>query len=100
MRVLVIGSGGREHALVWKIAQSKLVNKIFSAPGNGGIESLAECLDIKADDIPGLLDFAVREKIDLTVVGPELALTKGIVDEFQKSNLKVFGPKRNVAKLE
>jgi phosphoribosylamine--glycine ligase len=100
MRVLVIGSGGREHALVWKIAQSKLVNKIFSVPGNGGIEGLAECLDIKADDIPGLLDFAVREKIDLTVVGPEIPLTEGIVDEFQKSNLKVFGPAKNVAKLE
>lgn len=100
MRILVIGSGGREHALVWKIAQSKLVNKIFCAPGNGGIESLAECLEIKADDTPRLLDFAVKEKIDLTVVGPEAPLAEGIVDEFQKSRLRIFGPTRNAARLE
>jgi phosphoribosylamine--glycine ligase len=100
MRILVIGSGGREHTLVWKIAQSKLVDKIFCAPGNGGIERLAECIDIKAEDIPGLLDFALREKIDLTVVGPELPLAKGIVDEFVKSGLKIFGPTKKAARLE
>jgi phosphoribosylamine--glycine ligase len=100
MRVLVIGSGGREHALVWKIAQSKLVDKIFCAPGNGGIVRLAERVDIKADDISGLRDFALREKIDLTVIGPEAPLASGIVDEFQKYNLKAFGPTKKAARLE
>ncbi len=80
MRILIIGSGGREHALAWKIAQSKLVDKIFCAPGNGGISDLAECLNIKAEDISGLREFASREKIDLTVVGPEIPLSLGIVD--------------------
>lgn len=100
MRILVIGSGGREHALCWKIAQSPLVDKIFCAPGNGGIAQVAECLDIKADDIAGLLDFARREKIDLTVVGPEVALSLGIVDEFSKYRLKIFGPSKAAALLE
>jgi phosphoribosylamine--glycine ligase len=100
MKILVIGSGGREHALVWKIAQSKLCDKIFCAPGNGGISQIAECVDIKADDIPALLDFARRERIDLTVVGPEGPLAAGIVDEFQKSKLRVFGPVKKAAQLE
>jgi phosphoribosylamine--glycine ligase len=100
MKILVIGSGGREHALVWKIAQSKLSGKIFCAPGNGGISGLAECVDIKADDIPGLLGFAWKEKIDLTVVGPEVPLTMGIVDEFANHNLRVFGPSKAAARLE
>ena len=100
MRVLVIGSGGREHALAWKIAQSKLVDKIFCAPGNGGISKLAECIDIKAEDIPRLLDFAKKEKIDLAVVGPEASLSEGIVDEFRNYNLKIFGPDKKAARLE
>lgn len=100
MRILVIGSGGREHALVWKIAQSRLVDKIFCAPGNGGITGLAECLDIKADDLPRLLDFARREKIDLTVVGPEAPLALGIADEFTNYKLRIFGPNRLGAQLE
>jgi len=100
MRVLVIGSGGREHALVWKIAQSKLVDKIFCAPGNGGISKLAECVDIKAEDIPRLLDFAKKEKIDFTVVGPEAPLSDGIVDEFRNYKLKIFGPDKKAARLE
>lgn len=100
MRILVIGSGGREHALVWKIAQSKLVDKIFCAPGNGGISQLAECIDLKADDIFGLLEFARKEKIDLTVVGPENALALGIVDEFTQAGLKIFGPHKSAANLE
>lgn len=100
MKILVIGSGGREHALVWKIAQSPLVDKIFCAPGNGGISGLAECVDIKAEDIHGLLDFARREKIDLTVVGPEVPLTMGIADEFAHYGLQVFGPSKDAAKLE
>jgi len=100
MRILVVGSGGREHALVWKIAQSKLVDKVFCAPGNGGITELAECIDIKADDVFGLLEFARKEKIDLTVVGPEATLSLGIVDEFDKAGLKIFGPNKLAANLE
>ena len=100
MRILVVGSGGREHALAWKIAQSKLAEKIFCAPGNGGIAHLAECIDIKADDVFGLLEFARKEKIDLTVVGPEVALSLGIVDEFNKAGLKIFGPNKKAANLE
>jgi len=100
MRILVIGSGGREHALVWKIAQSKLVDKIFCASGNGGIAKIAECIDIKVDDISGLLKFAQKEKIDLTVVGPESPLSLGIVDEFKKQGLKIFGPQKTAARLE
>jgi len=100
MRVLVIGSGGREHALVWKIAQSKLADKIFCASGNGGISKIAECMDIKADDIPALLDFAKKEKMDLTVVGPEAPLSSGIVDEFNNNGLNIFGPDKKAARLE
>jgi phosphoribosylamine--glycine ligase len=100
MKILVIGSGGREHALVWKIAQSKLVDKLFCAPGNGGITQAAECIDIKAEDIPGILEFARKEKIDFTVVGPEIPLSRGIVDEFNQYKLPVFGPNKKAAKLE
>jgi phosphoribosylamine--glycine ligase len=100
MKVLVIGGGGREHALVWKIRQSPAVKKIFCAPGNGGTEDAAENVPIKADDLTGLLSFAKKEKIDLTVVGPELPLTLGIVDLFQKEGLPIFGPNREAARLE
>jgi phosphoribosylamine--glycine ligase len=100
MRILVVGSGGREHALVWKVAQSKLADKIFCAPGNAGIAQDAECLDIKAEDAARLLDFARREKIDLTVVGPEAPLAGGIVDEFIKAKLRIFGPQKRAAQLE
>ena len=100
MRILVVGSGGREHALVWKIAQSKLVDKIFCAPGNGGIAQIAECVEIQAEDIYGLLEFARKEKIDLTVVGPEKALALGIADEFTQAGLKIFGPSKLAANLE
>ncbi|MFH0826346.1 MAG: phosphoribosylamine--glycine ligase [Candidatus Omnitrophota bacterium] len=100
MRVLVIGSGGREHALVWKVAQSRLVGKIFCAPGNAGIAGTAECLDIKIEDISSLLEFARKEKIDLTVVGPEGPLAKGIVDEFGRLGLRIFGPNKRAAQLE
>jgi len=100
MKILVVGSGGREHALVWKIAQSPLVKKIFCAPGNAGIGQIAECVDIKADDIIGLMEFARKEKIGLTVVGPEGALAAGIADEFSKVGLKVFGPREKAARLE
>ncbi len=100
MKVLVIGSGAREHALVWKIAQSDKVSKIFCAPGNGGIQELAECVNIKPDDIETLLNFALKEDIDLTVVGPEGPLVKGIVDRFNEEGLRVFGPNKKAAKLE
>ncbi len=100
MKVLVIGGGGREHALVWKLSQSPKVDKIFCAPGNAGIAETAECLNIKADDIEGLLDFAKYERIDLTVVGPEIALTLGVVDRFQKEGLRIFGPEAAGAQLE
>jgi len=85
---------------VWKIAQSKLVDKVFCAPGNGGISQQAECLDIKAEDIPALLDFARKEKVDLTVVGPEAPLSLGIIDEFHKYKLRIFGPNKKAAQLE
>jgi len=100
MKVLVIGSGGREHTLVWKIKQSSLIKQIYAAPGNAGIAELAECVDIKADDIAGLLKFAKEKKIDLTIVGPEAPLVAGIVDEFQKVDLKIFGPTKAAAQLE
>jgi phosphoribosylamine--glycine ligase len=100
MKVLVIGSGGREHALVWKIAQSQLVEEVFCAPGNGGIARQAQCLDIAATDLEGLARFAKDTKIDLTVVGPEMPLTMGIVDLFQKEGLKIFGPSKGAAQIE
>ena len=100
MKVLVVGSGGREHTLVWKIAQSPKVSKIYCAPGNAGISQKAECVSIKAENISELIHFAEENEIDLTVVGPEAPLTKGIVDEFEKRNLRVFGPSKDASRLE
>lgn len=100
MKILVVGGGGREHALVWKIAQSPLVDKIWCAPGNPGIAQLAECVDIAVDDLDGLLAFAQKTGIDLTVVGPELPLTLGIVDLFREAGLDIFGPTKAAAQLE
>jgi len=100
MKVLVIGSGGREHTLVWKISQSPKVDKIYCAPGNAGIAELAECIDITTDDINGLAGFALSDQIDLTVVGPELPLVEGIVDLFESRDLRIFGPSRQAALLE
>ena len=100
MKVLVIGSGGREHAIVWKVAQSKLVDKVYCAPGNGGIVGLAECVDIAADDIERLLDFARDNSIGLTIVGPEAPLSLGIVDSFERNGLRIFGPRMQGAMLE
>jgi len=100
MKLLVVGGGGREHALVWKIAQSPLVKKLYCAPGNPGTAPLAENIAIRADEIEKLLDFAIREQIDLTVVGPEQPLSLGIVDLFEKNGLKIFGPSRDAAMIE
>src|SRR5258706_2736147 len=100
MKVLVIGSGRREHALVWKISQSPRVTKIYCATGSAGIGELAECVAINPDQIEKLADFATQEKIDLTVVGPELPLTLGIVDLFESRRLRIFGPNKAGAQLE
>src|SRR5881394_1353758 len=100
MRVLVVGQGGREHALCWKLKQSPLVKEIYSAPGNAGIAAVADCVPIGVADIIELADFADKLKIDLTIVGPELPLTLGIVDEFQKRGLAIFGPTRLASELE
>jgi phosphoribosylamine--glycine ligase len=100
VKVLVIGGGGREHAIVWKLAQSRLVDKLYCTPGNGGIAELAECVQIAADDLEGLLSFAMSNKIDLTVVGPEAPLSLGIVDVFERNGLRIFGPSIKGAMLE
>jgi phosphoribosylamine--glycine ligase len=100
MRVLVIGYGGREHALVWKLKQSPSVREIFCAPGNPGIAELADCVPIDASNIVELADFAMSVNVNLTVVGPELSLDLGIVDEFNKRNLSIFGPSKAAAEIE
>ena len=94
MRVLVIGNGGREHALAWKLAQAERVSQVFVAPGNGGTarDELLENVPIGATDVKALADFAVEQKVTLTVVGPEAALAAGVVDEFRARGLRVFGP--------
>ncbi len=100
MRVLVVGNGGREHALVWKLSQSAEVSKLFCAPGNGGTIEIAEPVDISAEDVEALTEFAESKDIDLTVVGPESTLAKGIVDSFEKRGLRIFGPNKAAARLE
>lgn len=100
MKVLVVGSGGREHALVWKLSQSQMIEKIYVAPGNAGMKNIATCVPISAEDIDQLLNFAIQENIDLTVVGPEKPLTLGIVDRFQEKDKVCFGPNQAAAELE
>jgi phosphoribosylamine--glycine ligase len=100
MKVLVIGSGGREHAYAWKVAQSPLVKKVFCAPGNAGIANVATCVPIDAEDVPSLLAFAKQENIDLTICGPEGPLAKGVVDIFEAEGLKIFGASQKAAELE
>jgi phosphoribosylamine--glycine ligase len=100
MKVLVVGQGGREHALAWKLAQNPTIDRLFAAPGNAGIADVATSEPIAAADVPGLAEFAERESIDLTVVGPEAPLVAGIVDEFTERGLAIFGPDREAAKLE
>lgn len=100
MKILVVGGGGREHTIIWKISQSPKVNKIYAAPGNGGISELAECVNIKADDIEGIVNFAKENKIDLTVVAPDDPLVAGMVDALEKEGLRAFGPRANAAIIE
>jgi phosphoribosylamine---glycine ligase len=100
MKILVVGSGGREHALAWKLAQSPRVEKIYCAPGNAGTAQLAENISVPIADHPALIDFAKREKIDLAVIGPDDALAAGIVDAFRDAGLRAFGPTASAARLE
>ena len=100
MRILIVGSGGREHALAWKIAQSPKVEKIYCAPGNAGIANIAECVNIKVTDIESLLAFAVEKEIDLAVIGPESPLILGIADVFRNAGIKTFGPSKAAAAIE
>lgn len=100
MKILVVGSGAREHTICWKIALSKKVDKIYCAPGNAGIAQIAECIDIKAEDIEKIADFAEQEKIDITVIGPEAPLVEGLADLLKEKGLKAFGPVKKGAVLE
>ena len=100
MKVLVIGGGGREHTLAWKLKQTPQVKALYCAPGNGGMAQGATCVSIAADDVPGLVEFARTERIDLTVVGPEAPLCAGIVDTFQQAGLRIFGPTARAARVE
>lgn len=100
MKILVVGGGGREHAMVWKLKQSPRVSRIYCAPGNAGIAQDADCIDISAEDVQGLLAFAQKEGIDLTVVGPEAPLTLGIVDVFRAAGLRIFGASKAAAAIE
>jgi phosphoribosylamine---glycine ligase len=100
MKVLVVGGGGREHALAWKLAQSPTVDRLFVAPGNAGMAELGTCERISAGDVPGIVDFALREEIDLTVVGPEVPLVAGLADELEVRSRAVFGPTREAARIE
>jgi phosphoribosylamine--glycine ligase len=100
MKVLIVGSGGREHTLAWKLKQSRHVKKVFVAPGNPGIGLISQTINIKADNIKGLGDFAHKNRIDLTVVGPEVPLNMGIVNEFKKRKLRIFGPTKEAAEIE
>jgi phosphoribosylamine--glycine ligase len=100
MKVLVVGGGGREHTLAWKLKQSRRLTKLYCAPGNGGVAGDAECVPYEAEDLGGLRDFALREQIDITVVGPEAPLVGGIVDLFEEAGLRAFGPGARAALLE
>ncbi|MDH5412296.1 MAG: phosphoribosylamine--glycine ligase, partial [Alphaproteobacteria bacterium] len=100
MKILVVGSGGREHSLCWAIAASPLCDKLWCAPGNAGIAQEAECIAIAADDVDGLVDFAIAESVDLVVVGPEQPLVMGLVDRLEEMGIKAFGPRAAAAELE
>lgn len=100
MKILIVGGGGREHAIAWKLAQSRKVEKLYCAPGNAGIAEVARCVAIKAEDVNGICSFAKENEIDLTVIGPEVPLSLGIVDALAEAGLKAFGPNRKCAQLE
>lgn len=100
MKILVVGGGGREHAIAWKLAQSPKVSKLYCAPGNAGIAEIAQCVNIKAEDVDGICRFAKDNKIDLAVIGPEVPLSLGIVDLLTENGIKAFGPNRKCAQLE
>lgn len=100
MKILVVGGGGREHAICWKLSNESNVEKIYCAPGNAGISNVAQCVNIGDSDIEALLQFAKENEVDLTIVGPEIPLVAGIVDTFEEENLKVFGPNKKCARLE
>ena len=100
MKILVVGGGGREHAICWKLSNESDVEKIYCAPGNAGISNVAQCIDIQDSDIENLLKFAKENQIDLTIVGPEIPLVAGIVDAFEEEGLKIFGPNKECAQLE
>lgn len=100
MKVLVVGSGGREHALVWKIVQSPRVEKVYCAPGNGGISAIAECVPIKAMDIEGIVNFSKEKKIDMVVVAPDDPLAAGMVDALEEAGIRAFGPNKAAAVIE
>lgn len=100
MKVLIVGSGGREHAIAWKVAKSNKVDKIYVAPGNGGISGIAECVNIGAMEFDKLVEFAKKEAIDLTIIGMDDPLVGGVVDAFEAEGLRVFGPRKNAAILE
>ncbi len=100
MKILIVGGGGREHALAWKLAQNGSIDKLYCAPGNAGIKNVAECIPIKAEDLDGLLQFAKSNKIDLTIVGPEVPLSLGIADLFEANGLRIFGVNKKAAELE
>lgn len=100
MKILVVGGGGREHAICWKLSNEKNVEQIYCAPGNAGISNVAECVDIDVTEIEKLIKFAKEKQIDLTVIGPEIPLVMGITDEFKKEGLRVFGPDKSCSRLE
>ncbi len=100
MKVLVVGGGGREHAICWKLAQSPKVEKIYCAPGNAGIAQVAECVEIKAEDISKICDFAAESQVELAVIGPEVPLAMGIVDALEERGIRTFGPNKECSQLE
>src|SRR5262247_3565220 len=100
MRILVVGGGGREHALCWAISASPLCTKLLCAPGNAGIDRVAQCVDVSAEDIDGQVALALAEKIDFVVIGPEMPLVAGLADRLAKAGIKSFGPSAKAAQLE
>ncbi len=100
MNILIVGSGGREHAIAWKLAQSDKVENLYCAPGNAGIAAVAECISVKAEDIEGIKNLCIEKKIDMAVIGPEVPLSMGITDILNEAGVRVFGPDKKCAQLE